>query len=70
MLDHPVNRRAVAITLGDLQKVGALALVTALWTSDRTWALYPGLIAYGLIGLLFGGEWLVRQRVKAGHRHD
>ena len=48
---------------------GALALATALWMSDRAWALYNGLIAYGLIGLLFGVEWLVRQRVRTGHRH-
>ena len=28
------------------------------------WALYTGLISYGLIGLLFAGEWLIRQRVR------
>lgn len=42
---------------------GAISLATALWASDALWALYNGLIAYGLIGLLFAGEWLVRQRV-------
>ena len=49
---------------------GALALATALWASDRVWALYNGGIAYLLIGGLFGIEWLVRQRVRAAHRHD
>lgn len=49
---------------------GALALVTALWTTDRVWALYNGLVAYVLMGLLFAGEWLVRQRVRAAHGHD
>lgn len=44
---------------------GSAALVTALWASERVWALYNGLIAYVLIGALFVGEWLVRQRVKA-----
>lgn len=44
---------------------GGLALATALWASERTWALYNGLIAYGLMGLLMGGEWLVRRRVRA-----
>lgn len=43
---------------------GAIALATALWASERTWALYNGLIAYVLIGLLFAVEWLVRQRVR------
>ena len=44
---------------------GSIALTTALWASDKTWALYNGLIAYLLIGLLGGVEWLVRRRVKA-----
>lgn len=48
---------------------GAIALATALWADEATWALYNGLIAYGLMGLMFGGEWLIRQRVMAAHRH-
>ena len=44
---------------------GGVALATALWASDATWALYNGLIAYGLMGALMGVEWLVRQRVRA-----
>ncbi|MGO4281714.1 hypothetical protein [Cupriavidus sp. RAF20_2] len=52
---------------------GAVAAVTALAASDRVWALYNGAIAYGLIGAMFAGEWLVRQRARARHaetRHD
>ena len=49
---------------------GTLALVTALWASDRVWAIYNGGIAYLLMGSLFAIEWLVRQRVRAAHRHD
>jgi uncharacterized membrane protein len=48
---------------------GALAVATALWTSDRVWALYNGLIAYVLIGTLFSVEWLVRRRARARHSH-
>ncbi|WP_093303420.1 hypothetical protein [Pseudoxanthomonas sp. CF385] len=48
---------------------GTLALITALWMSDRAWALYNGLIAYVLIGALFSVEWLVRRRVRARHSH-
>ncbi len=44
---------------------GGIALATALWASEQLWALYNGLIAYGLIGLLMGAEWLVRRRVRA-----
>jgi len=43
---------------------GLLALATALWATVEIWSLYNGLIAYVLMGLLFGGEWLVRQRLK------
>jgi uncharacterized membrane protein len=49
---------------------GTIAAVTALAASDRVWALYNGGIAYGLIGLMFVGEWLVRQRVMAAHAED
>lgn len=47
---------------------GGLALATALLASEAVWALYNGLIAYGLMGLLMGGEWLVRRRVRAAMR--
>lgn len=42
---------------------GSVALATALWASDEVWMLYNGFVAYLLIGLLAGGEWLVRRRV-------
>lgn len=45
----------------------ALSVGTALWGSDATWALYNGLLSYALMGALFAGEWLVRQRVMARH---
>ncbi len=43
----------------------AAALYTALFASIDLWALYNGLIAYLLMGLLFASEWLVRQRILA-----
>lgn len=39
----------------------SIALYTAMACSFATWALYNGLIAYGLMGLLFTGEYLVRR---------
>ena len=42
---------------------GGVAAITALWASDQVWMLYNGFIAYLLIGLLAGGEWLLRRRV-------
>jgi uncharacterized membrane protein len=47
---------------------GGIALYTALRASLDTWALYNGLIAYLLIGAMFGAEWLVRSRVLAASR--
>ncbi|TNF35218.1 MAG: hypothetical protein EP312_04270 [Gammaproteobacteria bacterium] len=43
---------------------GGISLYTALYSSLAIWTLYNGLIAYLLMGLLFGVEYLVRQRVK------
>ncbi len=48
---------------------GGIALATALWAPDRIWALYNGLIAYMLMGLLFAAEWLVRRRVRGKNEH-
>jgi len=45
---------------------GTVAAYTALWGSEELWVLYNGLISYLLMGVLAGGEWLVRQRVKNG----
>jgi len=39
-------------------------MALALWAPLSWWTLYTGLISYGLIGLLFAGEWLVRQQVR------
>jgi uncharacterized membrane protein len=49
---------------------GGIALVTALYASDKIWALYNGLISYCLMGLLFGGEWLVRPKHTSDASHD
>jgi uncharacterized membrane protein len=41
---------------------GSIALYTALLTPLETWALYNGIVAYVLIGAMFGGELLMRGR--------
>ena len=43
---------------------GAAAAYTATFSSDATWALYNGLIAYILMGCLMGTEWCIRQWVR------
>ncbi|WP_407294779.1 hypothetical protein [Stutzerimonas zhaodongensis] len=42
----------------------SIASGLALWAPLSWWTLYTGLIAYLLMGLLFAGEWLIRQRVR------
>lgn len=59
------TRRVTQVWCGFFVLNGSIALYTALWASDATWALYNGLISYGLMGLLMGGEWLLRRRVRA-----
>ena len=43
---------------------GLLATALTLWAPLSWWMLYNGLISYGLMGLLFAIEWLLRQRVR------
>ncbi|MHC8375083.1 COG4648 family protein [Pseudomonas sp. MDT1-16] len=45
---------------------GLLAAALTLLAPLSWWMLYTGLISYGLMGLLFAIEWLIRQRVR-GH---
>jgi uncharacterized membrane protein len=42
----------------------------ALWGSDRAWALYSGGLAYALAGVLFAGEFLLRQHLRRKWRHE
>lgn len=43
---------------------GTISLLTVLYAPPEIWFIYNGVIAYLLIGLLFGGEYLVRLRFK------
>lgn len=44
---------------------GSIALATVLWGSEEIWLLYNGLLSYILVGLMFAGEWMLRQRMRA-----
>lgn len=63
------TRRVTQVWCGFFVLNGTLALATALWASERTWALYNGLLAYVMMGVLFAAEWCIRQRVRAAHGH-
>jgi uncharacterized membrane protein len=46
---------------------GAIALWSALQPGWAAWTYYNGFIAYAAAGLLFAGEYLVRQSVRRRH---
>ncbi|MCW4153168.1 hypothetical protein OM427_27010 [Halomonas sp. 18H] len=43
---------------------GSIATWTAVYADLATWTLYNGVISYGLIALMFAGEWLLRHRMR------
>ncbi|HEV8492369.1 MAG TPA: hypothetical protein VGR76_08855 [Candidatus Angelobacter sp.] len=59
----PYTRKVTWIWCGFFVINGAIATAT-VFASDQIWALYNGLLSYILIGLLVGGEYLVRLRVQ------
>lgn len=61
------TRRVTQVWCGFFVVNGAIALGTALWASPAVWSLYTGVIAYLLMGLLFGAEFLLRMRFKRRH---
>ncbi len=61
------TRRVTEVWCGFFVLNGGLSLLTALYASEAVWALYNGLISYLMMGLLFGVEWLFRQRLRAAH---
>lgn len=56
------TRRVTQVWCGFFALNGTVALATALWADTATWTLYNGFIAYVLMGLLLGGEWLLRPK--------
>lgn len=59
------TRHVTEVWCGFFVVNGGIALCTALYASEAIWALYNGLIAYLLMGALFGGEFLLRRRIRA-----
>ena len=60
------TRQVTWVWCGFFAANGLIALWTALAGDWRMWTLYNGGLAYGAMGLLFAGEWLVRRRVMGG----
>jgi len=58
------TRRVTQVWVGVLLINAAICAGTALWASVAVWTLWTGLLSYGLLGLVFGIEYLVRCQVK------
>lgn len=56
------TRRVTTVWCAFFLVNGLIALWTALAASWATWTLYNGFISYVLMGVLFAGEYAVRQR--------
>lgn len=55
-------RKVTKVWCGFFVVNGAIAAGLALWGEVTVWALYTGLVAYLLMGLLFTAEFVVRKR--------
>lgn len=64
--EHAIHytRQVTQVWCGFFLLNGLVAAALTLWAPLAWWTLYTGLIAYGLMGILFAGEWLLRQRVR------
>lgn len=61
------TRRLTQVWCGFFVINGAVALGTALWASEAIWSLYTGVVSYILMGVLLGGELLLRGRLRRMH---
>lgn len=64
------TRKVTVVWCGFFVVNGTMALVTALSSNLGVWAIYNSAVSYGLMGLLFAGEYIVRchvQRRVTGH---
>lgn len=54
------TRRVTQVWCGFFLVNGLVAAALGLWASWSVWTWYNGAISYVLMGLLLGGEWLLR----------
>ena len=58
------TRRVTQVWCGFFSVNGSVALATCLINDVQLWTLWNGGISYLLMGMLMGGEWLLRQRIR------
>ncbi|WP_025135428.1 membrane protein [Achromobacter sp. DH1f] len=54
------TRKVTQVWCGFFTLNGAIAAALAAWAPWTWWTAYNGAISYALMGLLLGGEWLLR----------
>jgi uncharacterized membrane protein len=62
----PYTRKVTMVWCGFFAFNGTVALFTVLDTSLDFWAIYNGFISYCLMGLLIGGEIIIRRHLGHG----
>lgn len=62
----PYTRKVTMVWCGFFAFNGTVALFTVLDTNLGFWAIYNGFITYCLMGLLMGGEIIIRRRLGHG----
>ncbi|WNL44988.1 hypothetical protein RKE25_16395 [Dyella sp. BiH032] len=60
----PYTRKVTWVWVGFFVFNGLMSTALTLWAPLSWWTLYNGFIAYLLMGALFGGEWLLRRRLR------
>ncbi len=58
------TRKVTMVWVGFFAVNGGVALWTVVAGSWLAWTIYNGLVSYGLAGLVFAIEYLIRQRVR------
>jgi uncharacterized membrane protein len=61
----PYTRNVTWVWVGFFVFNALTSSVLTLWAPLSWWTLYNGLIVYLIMGVLFAGEWLLRQRLRA-----
>ena len=57
------TRKITQIWCGFFIINGIIAALLIIFKQFELWAIYTGMIAYILMGLLLGGEWLYRKKI-------
>jgi uncharacterized membrane protein len=60
----PYTRRVTQVWVGFFVFNALISAALTLWAPLTWWTLYNGLIVYFIMGVLFVGEWLLRQRMR------